>query len=76
MPITFEGTFNALRIITKNILAIVEETRSTIDWHNQYLILPLEQERKVMPGQSIKISLDYSAGAPLAELRPIVTGSL
>jgi len=44
VPITTEGTLNAVRIITKNILAIVPETQSTIDWHNQYLVQPIERE--------------------------------
>ena len=74
MPITAEGTLNALCFITKNILAIVPDTQSTIDWHNQYLILPLENEVPVRPGQRMTISLDYPAGAPLSALRPVVSG--
>ena len=74
--IAAEGALNALRIITKNILAIVPETQSTIDWHNQYLIVPLERETPVRPGQRIAVSLDYPAGAPLSELRPVVVGPL
>ena len=73
MPITTEGTLNALRIITKNILAFEPETQSVIDWHNQYLIQPLERDIPVRPGQSITVSLDYSAGAPLTALNPVVT---
>ena len=76
VPITAEGNLNALRIITKNILAIVPETKSTIDWYNQYLILPLEREVPVRLGQKMMISLDYPASAPLSELRPVVTGPL
>ena len=74
MPITTEGALNALCFITKNILAIVQETQSTIDWHNQYLILPLEQDLLVRPGQKMAISLDYTAGAPLSTLRPVLSG--
>jgi predicted RNA methylase len=76
LPITAEGTFNALRIVTKNILAIVPETQSTIDWYNQYLILPLEQEVPVLPEQKMAVSLDYASGAPISALRPVVTGPL
>jgi len=76
IPITADGTLNALRVITKNILAIVPETQSTIDWHNQYLVQPLEREISVNSGQKVMISFDYSAGAPLSEFRPVVTGPL
>ena len=74
VPITARGTLNALRFITKSVLATEPETQSIIDWHNQFLILPLESEVPVCPGQKINISIDYPAGAPLSSLRPIVTG--
>jgi predicted RNA methylase len=67
-----EGSFNAVRIITKNILAIDPETQANTDWYNQYLIKPLEQAIPVRAGQSITISLDYPSGAPLSALRPII----
>ena len=35
------GTLNAMRFITKNILAVVPEESSTIDWLNHYMTLPL-----------------------------------
>jgi hypothetical protein len=76
VPITFEGTLNALRFITKNVLATEQETQSVIDWHNQFLILPLESAVPVRPGQKMNISIDYPAGAPLSALQPIVTGPL
>jgi predicted RNA methylase len=76
VPITTEGTLNAFRIATKNILAIIPEKQSSISWHNQYLILPLEEELSVRSGQQIAVSWDYSAGDPLSALRPIVTGPL
>jgi len=74
VPITVEGKLNALRFITKNVLAAVPDTQSIIEWYNQYLIQPLESEIQVRPGQQVNISIDYLAGAPLSALRPIVTG--
>ena len=74
VPITTEGTLNALRIITKNVLATEQETQAIIDWHNQFLILPLESEIPVRSGQKMKISINYPAGAPLSALRPIIEG--
>jgi predicted RNA methylase len=76
VPITFEGTLNALRFITQSILATEQETQAIIDWHNQFLILPLEAKTPVCPGQKMKISVNYPAGAPLSALRPVVEGPL
>ena len=74
VPITATGTFNALRFITKNILTDEPESQSNIGWYNQFLILPLESEVPVLPGQEMKVSINYPAGAPLSALRPIVEG--
>jgi protein arginine N-methyltransferase 1 len=62
------GTFNGLRFITKNILAILPETRKTIDWHSQYLIVPLSRPMTVAPGDVIQIAFSYAAGGAIAEL--------
>jgi len=68
-----QGVLNALRIATKSILALVPEDQSGIFWHNQYLIVPLEEELSVNPGQNIAVSLEYTAGAPLSALDPVVS---
>lgn len=62
------GVFNGLRFITKNILAIVAENQTTIDWHCQYLIIPLAHPLKVAQGDSLQIHFSYEAGASLADL--------
>jgi len=89
VPITTEGKLNALRYITKNVLAVTDEppaqqeaengdssaaTPSIVEWYNQYLIVPLENEVLVRPGQHMNISLDYLSGAPLSALTPGITG--
>jgi hypothetical protein len=71
--INTDGRLNALRVITKSVLAVDPLTQELIDWHNQYLIHPLENEIPVSPGQTISISLDYAAGAPLSAFAPVVT---
>jgi len=92
VPITVEGNLNALRYITKNVLAVAVENAaagqgsegeappapvpSIFEWYNQYLILPLETETLVKPGQQMNVSLDYPAGAPISALTPVVTGPL
>jgi len=72
IQIAQEGTLNALRVITKNILAMNPSDNQIIDWHNQYLIVPLEKELKVKSGQDVKVSFDYKAGAALATFKPII----
>ena len=72
IPVTAAGKVNALRIITKNILGFAPETQSIIDWHNQYMIAPLPQEIPVEPGQTLQVSFDYKAGAPLTAFQPVV----
>jgi Predicted RNA methylase len=73
LPITTDGTLNALRIVTKNILAILLDSQSTIDWHNQYLIVPLEKEFLVKPGDNVRVAFHYTAGDPLSSFQPLVS---
>ena len=68
IQITQPGTLNALRFITKNILAILLDTNATIDWHNFYLIIPLRSEIPVQPGQTIQLEFSYQAGEPIETL--------
>ena len=62
------GLFNGIRFITKNILAIMPEKQATIDWHSQYLIVPLTHPLPVAAGDSIHINFSYEAGMSLANL--------
>jgi predicted RNA methylase len=63
------GLLNALRFITKNVLALVEETASTIDWLNHYMTLPLASTLAVAPGDVIDVSFTYRAGASIPSLQ-------
>ena len=76
LPISEDGTLNALRFVTKNILAFVPQDQPVIHWHNQYMIKPLEKELPVSPGHRMAVSWDYNAGDPLSSLRPVVSGPL
>lgn len=69
---TRSGNLNALRFVTKNVLAILPDTRSTIDWHNAYLVLPLPHPQQVQAGDLIDIRFSYPVGAPLDALQPEV----
>lgn len=63
-----DGTVNAIRIITKNLLAIIEIQQRSIDWHNQYMIVPLPEPIAVHTGDKLFVSFDYAPGAPLTAL--------
>ncbi len=66
--ITMEGTVNAIRFITKNILAIDPSHGSTIDWLNDYLVLPLHQPVEVRTGDTLQLAFAYQAGGAIRTL--------
>jgi protein arginine N-methyltransferase 1 len=72
--IAFErsGQFNALRFITKNVLAVVETEQRTVDWFNQYLLVPIEPPLTVAAGDRAEVDFSYQAGDPIAALKPEV----
>jgi predicted RNA methylase len=63
-----DGTVNALRFITKNILAVVLEQATTIDWLGGHLVLPLAEPLQVKAGTVIQVSFRYFAGGSLRSL--------
>jgi protein arginine N-methyltransferase 1 len=62
------GTLNALRFITKNILAVVPEESGTIDWLNHYMTMPLANPVTVRAGDVLQVSFHYRAGGSLPSL--------
>ena len=70
ITLTHSGEFNALRFITKNVIAIDEVARHTVDWFSQYLIVPLEKPLNVETGQKVAIHFDYRPGDRIAALTP------
>lgn len=64
-----DGTLNALRFITKNILAVVPERNSTIDWLNHYMTLPLAEPVRLRAGESVQVSFAYRAGGQIQSLQ-------
>ncbi|MBI1890851.1 MAG: methyltransferase domain-containing protein [Burkholderiales bacterium] len=64
-----DGKLNAIRFITKNILAIQEQQGSTIDWLNHYMVLPLAQPMAVKAGELIQLSFQYRAGSAISSLQ-------
>jgi protein arginine N-methyltransferase 1 len=70
------GTLNALRFVTKNILAVVQEENSTIDWLNHYMTLPVASPLQVQAGDVIALSFQYRAGASIPSLEAAIDVSL
>lgn len=65
LTIAAGGLFNAVRIITKNVLAIDAETRQTADWIMGYLVVPLATPLLVHPGDDPVVSFAYLPGDEL-----------
>jgi type I protein arginine methyltransferase len=63
------GTVNALRFITKNILAVLMKQGTTIDWLNHYMVLPLSTPVQVAAGESLRVSFQYRAGGSIPSLQ-------
>jgi protein arginine N-methyltransferase 1 len=70
LAITHSGELNALRFITKNLLAILPQENRSVDWRMNYLVVPLETPSEVDAGDTVHVTLDYRAGAPLTSLVP------
>ena len=66
--IAADATLNAFRFTTKNLLAILVREQRTIDWFNQYLVLPLPTAVPVHSGDSVAVQFCYQPGASLNAL--------
>lgn len=63
--ITDPGTVNAVRVITKNLLAVLVDERRTIDWLVHYLAFPVANPLTVRAGDRLRVAFDYRAGDEL-----------
>lgn len=68
ITIAANGRLNAVRLITKNILAFRIEEQTTIDWYNQYLVVPLDEPLDVFVGDSVNVQFQYNPGGSLDAL--------
>jgi predicted RNA methylase len=59
------GHLNAIRIVTKNLLAIRMSPAGSIDWLMGYLILPLSSPVPVRQGARLRLSFSYRPGDEL-----------
>lgn len=70
VAIAQSGTLNAVRTITKNLLALVPEEGRSIDWVMQYLVVPLAEPLAVRAGDAIEVSFAYRPGDPIGAFAP------
>ncbi len=68
MPIHAGGTVNALRFITKNVLAALVAENCTVDWFSQYLVLPLFSPIVVQKGDAVRVRFQYQPGDSIETL--------
>ncbi len=68
LTITREGRLNALRFVTKNVLAVLVEQGRTVEWSNQYLVLPLDEPHAVRLGAELQVAFSYPFGGSLDSL--------
>ncbi|HEX8611786.1 MAG TPA: methyltransferase domain-containing protein [Telluria sp.] len=66
------GVVNAMRFITKNVLAVVSEENATIDWLNHYMTLPLQQGVQCKAGDVLQVSFHYRAGGSIPSLEAAI----
>jgi protein arginine N-methyltransferase 1 len=71
-----DGQVNALRFITKNILVVVPEQSTTIDWFMGYLALPLTEPVNAKAGDKLKVSFKYLAGGSIRSLERSMRATL
>ncbi|TWU10374.1 protein-L-isoaspartate O-methyltransferase [Novipirellula galeiformis] len=63
-----EGSVNALRFVTQNVVSIDMKTEQAITWPNQCLVLPIETPFDIKAGESIAIEFAYAAGGSIEDL--------
>jgi predicted RNA methylase len=56
------GWVNAIRVITKNILAALVGPSGSVDWLMNYLVVPLAAPCYAQPGDAVRIALRYRPG--------------
>jgi hypothetical protein len=70
------GWLNAIRVITKNILAAHLLPPSTVDWLMNYLVIPLSKPIYIHEGDRIRVTFDYRPGDEVHVLTAGVEGTL
>ncbi|TLS65696.1 methyltransferase domain-containing protein [Mariprofundus erugo] len=69
LTMTESGRFNALRFVTKSLLAINLKTGDSIDWMNLNLVLPIKKPLDVSAGERFHVRFSYEAGGEIQSLK-------
>lgn len=64
-----QGTFNAIRLLTHNILSIDDHMGTFVSWANQFLVLPIEQPMQLAANEMVPIKFAYRSGDELETFR-------
>ncbi|MEC5217103.1 protein arginine N-methyltransferase 1 [Actimicrobium sp. GrIS 1.19] len=70
------GTVTSLRFITKNVLAVLMQQQTTIDWLNNHMVLPLAEPVQVVAGEMLHVAFSYRAGGSIPSLQATMTARL
>ncbi len=71
-----DGTVNALRFFTKNVLAVDAQHAGTIDWNIDYLVLPLSRPVAAHAGDELHVSFRYRTGGSIRALENSMRATL
>lgn len=63
------GVFNAISVLTNNVLAFVFSEQRAVQWLMNQLILPLAEPLTVAPGDVVTVNFAYRAGCPIEALQ-------
>ncbi|WP_344610231.1 methyltransferase domain-containing protein [Dactylosporangium salmoneum] len=66
------GVVNAVRLITKNLLALVYDPPGSVDWMMNYLVVPVTQPVEVLTGDEVRVRFDYPCGAEITALADVL----
>jgi protein arginine N-methyltransferase 1 len=56
------GRLNAVRLVTKNVLALDPAAGATVDWLMNYLVVPLTRPVEVAAGETVRVRFSYLPG--------------
>jgi hypothetical protein len=70
------GRLNSMRFITKNVLSILQEHGTTVDWLNHYMMLPLAHPLDVQAGDVVQVSFAYRCGGSIPSLEASIRTEL
>jgi type I protein arginine methyltransferase len=60
-----DAIVNALRFVTRSVLAMDTKTGTTVDWYNQHFIAPLDEPLKLEANQAVNVRFAYAPGDAL-----------